>query len=149
MRDKTRLEGEQTARKAILGRYEKGLATDFEAAERATRIAEEAVEVVREMGHEELPDKFVEALAAASPPPEKIRRHQTAVGIGWHLVPCDRGVAEYLPVDALPGTSEPLEESSLSGALALHQRIASVLEPFRQSRRPCANQGEVNLRRMQ
>src|SRR5207244_7707479 len=47
--ERIRLEGESAARKAILGRYEKGLATDFEAAERGTRVAAEAVELARDL----------------------------------------------------------------------------------------------------
>ena len=47
MKEKTRLDGERTARKALLGRYENGMATDCDAAARATRIAEEAVELVQ------------------------------------------------------------------------------------------------------
>ena len=59
LREKARLEGEYAARQAVLGRYEKGLATDFDAAERAMRIGAEAAEVVQEMGQESLPEKFV------------------------------------------------------------------------------------------
>ena len=39
LREKTRLESESEQRKAVLGRYERGLATDFEGADRATRVA--------------------------------------------------------------------------------------------------------------
>ena len=40
--DKARLEGEGPTRQKILGRYEKGMDTDWEAVERTTKIAVEA-----------------------------------------------------------------------------------------------------------
>jgi very-short-patch-repair endonuclease len=131
MKEKTRLDSEQPARLAVLGRYEKGLATDFDAAERATRIAQEAVEIVEEVGHEELPEKFVEALSAAGPPPEKIRasikRLVDSVGTWWHAT---EEIAEYLPVEALPGTGQPLDRSALSALLQYAKDLQAQLNQF-------------------
>jgi hypothetical protein len=131
LRDKARLESEQPARKAVLGRYEKGLDTDFEAAGRATHICEEAVEVVRELGHETLPEKFVEALAATSPPPEKIRaaikRLVESLGAWQHATD---ELQDYLPMESLPGTGQPLEESAVSALVQYARDLQACLNHF-------------------
>jgi very-short-patch-repair endonuclease len=131
IREQTRLNGEQTSRQAILGRYEKGLQTDFEAAERATRIAEEAVEVCHELGHEELPDKFVEALSTVASAPEKIRaaikRLVDSLGAWQHATD---ELQEFLPVEALPGTGQPLEESAVSTLVQYAKDLQASLNQF-------------------
>jgi very-short-patch-repair endonuclease len=131
VQEQKRLQNEQPARKAVLGRYEKGLATDLDAAERATRVAEEAVEILREIGHESLPDKFVEALSAASPPPEKVRaaikRLHESLG-AWHHT--TQELSGYLPMEALPGTGQPLEESAVSALLEHAKKLQASLNHF-------------------
>jgi very-short-patch-repair endonuclease len=131
VREQKRLESEHATRKALLGRYEKGLATDFDAAERATRVAEEAVEVVHELGHESLSDKLVEALSAVSPPPEKVRaaikRLHDSLG-AWHHA--TEELAPFLPMEALPGTGQPLEESAVSALLEYARNLQSSLNHF-------------------
>ena len=131
VKEKARLEGEQETRRAVLGRYEKGLATDFEGAERGTRIGQEAVEVVRELGHETLPDKFVEALSSPTPPPEKIRaaikRLQDSIATWKHATD---ELKEYLPTGALPGTGQPLEESAVSVLLQYAKDLQTSLNHF-------------------
>jgi REase_MTES_1575/Protein of unknown function (DUF4011)/AAA domain len=131
MKEKARLLGEQAARRAILGRYEKGLDTDCEAAERATRIAAEAVEVVRDLGHENLPDKCVDALSAAGPPPEKIKaamkRLLESVGNWSHAT---EELKDFLPLDSLPGAGQPLEECALSVVLEYARRLQASLNHF-------------------
>src|SRR5262249_54070808 len=113
--ERARLEGEGPARRAALGRYEKGLKTDFDAAERATRVAAEAVEVARALDCGGLPQKLVEALSGATPPTEKIRaaakRLHDSLGAWLHTT---EELQAFLPADALPGTGAPLEESALS-----------------------------------
>jgi very-short-patch-repair endonuclease len=129
--ERKRLEAELPSRKSVLGRYEKGMATDFEAAERATRVAGEAVEVIHELGHEALPDKFVEALASAAPPPEKVRaaikRLHDSLGPWLHAT---EELAPYLPMQALPGTGQPLEESSTSALLEYARNLQASLNQF-------------------
>jgi hypothetical protein len=109
------LEAEQPARQAVLGRYEKNLATDFDAAERATRIAAEAVELAGELGLHSLPARLVEALSTTAPPPEKARaalkRLHDTLGAWQHATEELKG---YLPMDSLPGAGVPLEESALA-----------------------------------
>ena len=131
MREKARLERDQPSRQAVLGRYEKGLDTDCDAAERAVRIAEEAVAIFRELGHEQLPPKFVEALSAAGPPPEKIKaaikRLQDAVSSWWHGT---EDLKDYLPLDSLAGTKEALEESSLTALVRYAKDLQACLNHF-------------------
>src|SRR5262249_33449645 len=71
--EQTRLDAELAERQKSIGRYEKGMETDWEATERAVKIATEAVQIVREFGSNELPARFVDALCATSPPQEKIK----------------------------------------------------------------------------
>jgi hypothetical protein len=115
LRDEARLEAEGPARAAVLGRYEKGAATDFDAAERATRVAAEAVTLVRDLECERLPARLVEALAAVGPPSEKnraaLKRLHDSLGAWLHAT---EELQAHLPMDLLPGTGAPLEESALS-----------------------------------
>jgi hypothetical protein len=115
MRQKAQLDAEQPARQAVLGRYEKSLATDCDAAERATRIAAEAVELARELNCSSLPGRLVEALSTTVPPNEKIRaalkRLHDSLGAWQHATEELKG---YLPMDQLPGAGVPLEECALS-----------------------------------
>src|SRR6202011_3905733 len=66
--DKTRLEGEKPTRQTILGRYENGMDTDWEAAERATKVAVEALQLAHQLGCSNLPARLVDALCATTPP---------------------------------------------------------------------------------
>jgi hypothetical protein len=131
MYDKARLETEQPERQAVLGRYEKGFDTDFDAAERATRIAAEAVELARDLDCEALPDRLVEALAAASPPSEKIRaalkRLHDSLGAWQHATD---EVKAFLPMDMLPGTGSPLDESALSALMQYARDLQATLNQF-------------------
>jgi hypothetical protein len=131
VKEKARLESEQAARKAVLGRYEKGLATDFEAAERAACIAEEAVELVHELGLETLPDKFVGALSSPTPPPEKIRaaiKHlKDSVGAWVHAT---EELRDFLPVETLPGTGAALEDSAVSVLARYAHDLQASLNTF-------------------
>src|SRR5262249_43124336 len=60
-------------RQPILGRYEKELDTDLDAAERATRVAADAVEVVHKLGSSTLPARLLDNLCAGAQAPEKVR----------------------------------------------------------------------------
>ncbi len=113
--EKARLESEGPQRQPILGRYEKGLETDFEAAERATRVAAEAVELVRLLGCATLPARFLDVLCSPTPAPEKVRaaakRLHDSLSAWLHTT---HDLGDYLPMDSLPGTGRPLEECALS-----------------------------------
>jgi very-short-patch-repair endonuclease len=112
---RARLEAEGPARKAVLGRYEKGLTTDCDAAERGTRVAADAIEVARDLDCAELPQKLVEALSGGNPATEKIRaaakRLHDSLGPWLHTT---EELRAALPADHLPGSAAPLEESALS-----------------------------------
>ena len=86
---------------------------------------------MRELGHEQLPDRFVDALSAASPPPEKIRaaikRLQDSVAAWWHVTD---DLKAFLPLDALPGIGQPLEECSLSALLRYAKDLQAALNQF-------------------
>src|SRR5262249_36929287 len=71
--DKTRLEGQGGQRQKILGRYENGMDTDWDAVDRATRLASEAIQLAPQLGCQGLPARLVDALCATTPPAEKIR----------------------------------------------------------------------------
>jgi very-short-patch-repair endonuclease len=130
-KEKTRVEAEQAVWQKALGRYENGVDSDLDAAGRARRIGDEAVDVVHELGHERLPDKFVEALSAASPPPEKIRgaikRLQESVGAWHHLT---EELQEFLPAEAMPGMGHPLEECAVSAVVQYAKDLQASLNRF-------------------
>ncbi len=71
--EKARLEAEGPKRRPILGRFENGLATDWDAAQRAGKIAAEAFQIIRQLECGELPPRFLDALCSVTPPAEKIR----------------------------------------------------------------------------
>ncbi len=131
MRQKGALDAEQPARQAVLGRYEKSLATDFDAAERATRVAAEAVELARELGCSSLPGKLVDALATTAPPSEKIRaalkRLHDSLGAWQHATDA---LKAYLPMNHLPGAGVPLEEAALSLLNDYARDLQATLNPF-------------------
>src|SRR5207253_222464 len=103
MIEKVRLEGEGQKRKALLGRYEQGLDTDWEAAERATRVAAEAIQLMHQLGCSNLPARFVDALCATAPPAEKIRaafkRLNDSFGAWQHAT---QELKAFLPLESLP-----------------------------------------------
>jgi very-short-patch-repair endonuclease len=128
---KETLAKDQAAWKAELGRYENGLDSDLEAALRATRVAEEAVELVHELGHDKLPDKFVEALSAAGPPPEKIRaaikRLQDSMGAWTHAT---EEMHDWLPMQALPGVGMALDDCAVSPLVQYAKDLQASLNRF-------------------
>jgi hypothetical protein len=131
MRDKARLEQGQPGRKAILGRYEKGFGTDFDAAERGVKIAGEAVMLARDLECETLPGRLVEALAAVAPPSEKIRaalkRLHDSLGAWQHATD---ELKAFLPADVFPGTGAALEESALSALNRYARDLQATLNQF-------------------
>src|SRR5262249_16605755 len=118
-------------RKAVLGRYERGLATDFEAADRATRVAAEAVEIVHKLGGDSIPARLLDILCAGTPAPEKIRaaakRLHDSFGAWLHLT---QAVRAHLPADVFPGSSQPLEDTALSTLLHYAKDLQAVLNQF-------------------
>jgi len=131
MRQKAGLDTEQPARQAALGRYEKRFDTDFDAAERATRIAAEAVELAHNLDCQALPGRLVEALAATAAPSEKIRaalkRLHDSLGAWQHATD---ELKAYLPMDTVPGTGVRLEESALSVLNDYARNLQATLNQF-------------------
>jgi hypothetical protein len=131
LESRARLEGEGGARQTVLGRYEKGLDTNFELAERATRVAAEAVDLVRSLGYSALPARFVDVLCGGGAPPEKVRaaahRLHDSLGDWQHLT---QQLKAYLPIEAMPDTARPLDESALSVLNQYAKDLQSALNQF-------------------
>ncbi|MCI0681953.1 MAG: AAA domain-containing protein, partial [Gemmataceae bacterium] len=127
---KARLETESPARWHKLGRYERGLDTDLDAADKAAKIAAEATDLTKQLDAPTLPDKLCEALASGSPP-EKIRaalkRLQESFAAWWHET---QELAQVLPMSQLPETGAALEESALSAVVAFAKELQSRLNPL-------------------
>lgn len=131
LQEQKRVEQERPRRQGVLGRYEKGLHTDFDAAERATRVAEDALAVAAELDCTPPPDKLIEAVSAAGAPPEKMRAaakrlHDT---LGPWLHATDE-LKAHLPAERLPGTDAPLEESALSALNQYAKDLQTALNHF-------------------
>jgi hypothetical protein len=126
--EKARLEGEGPKRQTILGRYENGMNTDWDAADRATRVAAEAIQLVHQLGCSTLPARLVDALCATTPPAEKIRaafkRLNDSVGFWQHAT---QDVKALLPVESLPHTGEELDECALSVLMNFARDLQAAL----------------------
>jgi hypothetical protein len=129
--EKTRLEAEQPKRLNVLGRYERGLETDLEAAEKGSRVAAEAVELVHKLGFTSLPPRFVDVLCGGAAPPEKIRaaakRLHDSLGAWQHAT---QELKDILPLEQLPGIGAPLEESALSQLNRYCRDLQAALNHF-------------------
>jgi hypothetical protein len=112
--DRRVLEAELARHPGVLGRYDKGIDTDMDAADNAAKLAAEALTLARSLGHETMPPKLADALVSGAPP-EKIRgalkRLNESFAGWWHLTEELQGV---LPINQLPGLGERLEACALS-----------------------------------
>lgn len=148
LREKARLEAERQARQQVIGRYEKGMDTDWDAAERALRVATEAIQLAHHLGCSGLPARLVDALCSTAPPQDKIRaavkRLDDSFGVWIHLTDELRAI---LPVDSLPGVGEPLDECATTALChyarelqaALNQ-LSSFTDPVTsKAAQPCAD----------
>jgi len=131
LRQQASLDAEQPARQAVLGRYEKSFATDFDAAERATRIAAEAVELAHELDCPSLSGRLLDALSSTTAPAEKnkaaLKRLHDSLGAWQHATD---ELKAHLPTDKLPGSGVPLEESALSVLLDYARNLQAKLNQF-------------------
>jgi hypothetical protein len=131
MRTQRRLEAEGAERRPLLGRYERGLDTDLEAAERAMRVAAEATELAHQLGPGTVPDRLADALAGKGTGADKgraaARRLQDSLAAWLQHTQELRGV---LPLDLLPETEEPLEEATLSALQRHAQALQGPLNRF-------------------
>jgi very-short-patch-repair endonuclease len=127
---KTRLEADSSKRWQKLGRYERGLDTDLESADKAAKLAVEALDIARQLGASPLPVKLAEALASGAPP-EKIRaavkRLQESFGGWWHET---QELAPVLPMGMLPNVGVPLEEAALSTLSEFAKDLQVRLNPL-------------------
>lgn len=126
--DKLRLDGERPRRQAVLGRYENGMDTDWESAERATKFAAEALQLAHQLGCSSLPARLVDSLCATTPPQEKIRAAFKRLNDSfshWHHA--TQELHELLPTDAMPGFSEELDACSLSALTTYARDLQTAL----------------------
>lgn len=144
---KGRLESESPQRWQKLGRYERGLDTDLDAADKGARIAVEAVDIARQLGCATLPAKLTEALASGAPADKiraAVRRLQESFGAWWHET---EELAQILPMGALPSSGAALEDSALSAVVSFARQLQDRLNPLatltdpvlQSSRQPPAN----------
>jgi len=128
--DKQQLEADQSQRSRLLGRYEKGLDTDIETAEKAARHAAEAMALAGALDYEHLPAKCIDALTSGSAS-EKVRaavKRVTDSFAAWtHLT---HEVQSLLPMLSLPTVGQPLEECSLSALNQYAKDLQTALNHF-------------------
>ena len=128
--DRAKLEAEQPQRSKLLGRYEKGLDTDIETAERAAKHALDALDLIQQVECERIPPKCLEALTSGSPP-EKIRvavKRLNESFVAWaHLT---EELQAVLPMTRLPGVGVPLEECALSALMQYAKDLQTSLNQF-------------------
>jgi very-short-patch-repair endonuclease len=125
-----KLEAEAPRRWQQLGKYERGLDTDVEAAERGAKAALEAFDIIRQLGMTALPDKLIDALCSGKPP-EKVRasmkRLQESFGAWQHET---HALGNILPMGLLAATGEPLEESALTAVIDYAKTLQTRLNPL-------------------
>lgn len=128
--DKAQLDADQAQRAKLLGRYEKGLDTDIETAERAVRHAVEAHELAEQFECDRFPPKCVEALTAGSAP-EKVRaavKRLTESFVAWsHLT---EEVQAILPMDRLASVGARFDECALSALTQYAKDVQASLNLF-------------------
>lgn len=128
--DQRQLEAEAPQRAKLLGRYEKGLDTDIETADRAARHAVEAHGLAEYFECERFPAKTIDALTAGSAP-EKIRAAVKRLNesfVAWsHLT---HEAQALLPMTQLPGVGVALEECSLSALAQYARDVQTALNQF-------------------
>ncbi len=128
--DRAQLEADQPQRRRLLGRYEKGLDTDIETAERAARHGVEAHGLAEHFECAQFPAKAIEALTAGSAP-EKIRAAVKRLNesfVAWsHLT---HEVQAILPMTRVPGVGAALDECALSALAQYAKELQAALNQF-------------------
>jgi hypothetical protein len=128
--DRRRVEAELAKHPGVLGRYDKGIDTDMDAADNAAKLTAEAVVLARELGVEQLPWRLADALVSGAPP-EKVRaslkRLNESFAGWWRLTEELQGV---LPMARLPGAGEPLEACALSALMHYAKDLQGALNQF-------------------
>ncbi|MBM4071389.1 MAG: DUF4011 domain-containing protein [Planctomycetes bacterium] len=129
--EQKQLEAQQQKFKELLGRYEKGLQSDFESADRAQRIAVEAIELAHKLGCRKLPPRFVDVLCSSSPVPEEIqaaaKRLHDSLGAWQHST---KELESGLPTESLPGVGEPLDACGLTVLRQFARDLQASLNRF-------------------
>lgn len=129
-RDRATLEQQQPERSRVFGRYEKGLDTDIETADRAARHAAEALDLAGQLDCDKLPAKCAETLVSGVAS-EKIRhavkRLNESFAGWWHLT---EEVQSLLPMLAIPRLGVPLDEASLSALNQYAKDLQAALNQF-------------------
>jgi hypothetical protein len=128
--DQIKIETDPAKRTRLVGRYDKGLDTDIESAERGARHAAEALDLTGELDCEKLSPKCIEALTAGTTN-EKIRAAIKRVNesfVAWtHLT---EELKSILPMSQLPALPYPLEECSLTALTQYAKDLQTALNQF-------------------
>lgn len=128
--DREKLETDKAELARLLGRYEKGLDTDIEAADRAARHAVEAHDLLGQFDCDRFPPKCVEALTAGVPG-EKIRsavKRLSESFTAWsHWT---QEVQAILPMAHAPFADAALEECALSAVGNYAKALQASLNQF-------------------
>jgi hypothetical protein len=131
-----KLEAETPRRWQHLGKYERGLDTDVEGAERGARAVLEAFDIVGQLGMAALPEKLIDGLCSGKPP-EKVRasmkRLQESFGAWLHET---HALGSILPMGLLAATGEPLEESALTAVIDYAKALQTKLNPLGEATGP-------------
>ncbi|MCI0637996.1 MAG: DUF4011 domain-containing protein [Gemmataceae bacterium] len=131
LKEKARFEQDQPKRRTVLGRYERGLDTDWDKADKATKTAVEAIAIARELGSNELPPRLVDALSATAAPQDKIRAAVKRLDesfAAWHRLTLE--LKHVLPMDQVPAVAEPLDECALSALVQFAKELQNSLNAF-------------------
>ena len=123
--DQAKLEAEQPQRSKLLGRYEKGLETEIEAAERAARVASEAAGVGPAARMRPLAGEVSGAAHVRIAAGKDARRDQTLQRIVCGLVASHAGVASDFTDDAFAGRWRARLRSVPSPPCCTMRRICS------------------------
>jgi hypothetical protein len=129
MRQKRELEAASADRQKAIGRYEKGLLTDWVAVEKALHVADEGAEVARKLGYEKVPARLADALSGAAPASDKIKASIKRLKESQaHWTHTTHELAEYLPPQLSSGKS--LDDSSLAAISHYAQEMQTDLNHF-------------------
>jgi hypothetical protein len=129
MRLKSELEAAGVVRQKSLGRYEKGLATDWVAVEKALHVADEGVELARKLGYATLPDRLADALSGAATATDKIKAALKRLKESLaHWSHATHDLAAYLPAALVSGRS--MDDSTLSAISQYAHEMQADLNYF-------------------
>ncbi len=128
--DRATLEADQLRRGKLLGRYDKGLDTDIESADKAARHAAEAFELLETLECARLPAKCIDTLVAGTAP-EKIRASVKRLNesfVAWANL--TQELHAIVPMDMLPSVGKSMDECALSALGHYARDLQAALNQF-------------------